>query len=382
MTPYAKGLTLLPALVLALSSAARAQTQDTVGSQWTYDTPDARFRVEVIAAGLEIPVGMSFLPDGRLLIADRPTGRLSVLEPATRTMTPIDSVPEVYGKGEGGLVDVVVHPDYARNGWIYLAYTSGTADSHTLVVDRAHVVAQHLTDRRQIFAARPALPNNKDYGSRMVLDHGYLYITVGQRDTPDSVQGLGSDLGKVIRLWDDGRVPKDNPFAGRNNALPEIWTLGHRSSAGLAIDPATGALWEHEHGPQGGDEVNILRRGLNYGWPVISYGVNYGGTPVGTGNTHHAGMEQPVFYWVPDIAPSGMIFYSGTAFPRWKGDMFIGAMFARHLDRLVVDGDHVIREERLLLDRKWRVRDVQQGPDGALYLGIDGGLIVRITPTA
>ena len=288
--------------------------------------------------------------------------------------------PGGYSKGEAGLADVLVHPGYAQNGWIYLAYAAPVPDGNTLVVDRAHLVDHHLTDRHRIFTARPALATYRDYGSRMVLDHGYLYITVGQRDTPDSVQGLGSDLGKVVRVWDDGRVPKDNPFVSRKGAMPEIWTIGHRSAVGLAIDPATGALWENEHGPQGGDEVNIIRRGLNYGWPVISYGVNYGGKPVGDGTAHHAGMEQPVFDDVPDIAPSGMIFYQGSAFPRWKGDIFMGAMVAQHLNRLVVDGDHVIHEERLLLDRKWRVRDVQQGPDGALYLGIDGGLIARITP--
>jgi glucose/arabinose dehydrogenase len=376
MNRYANGLM----LGLLLSSTARAQVQDTVGSQWTYDTPDARFRVEVIAAGLKVPVGMSFLPDGRLLVADRPSGHLSVLDPATRVLTPIDSVPDVYSKGEAGLVDVLVHPGYAQNGWIYLAYAAPVPDGNALVVDRAHLVDHHLTDRHRIFTARPALATYHDYGARVVLDHGYLYITVGQRDTPDSVQQLGSDLGKVVRIWDDGRIPKDNPFVNRKGALPEIWTLGHRSAVGMAIDPATGALWENEHGPQGGDEVNIIRRGLNYGWPVISYGVNYGGKPVGEGATHHAGMEQPVFYFVPDIAPSGMIFYQGTAFPRWKGDLFMGAMIAQHLNRLVVDGDHVIHEERLLLDRKWRVRDVQQGPDGTLYLGIDGGLIARITP--
>jgi aldose sugar dehydrogenase len=368
------------ALALVLSSAAAAQPRDTVGSHWTYDTPDARFRVEVIAAGLTMPVGMSFLPDGRLLVTDRPTGHLIVLDPATRTVTPIDSVPAVFGQGLAGLMDVLVHPAYARNGWIYLAYSSGRPDSNTLVVERFHLVAHHLTGRQRIFTAKPIVPSTDDYGSRMVLDHGYLYVTVGQRDSPDDVQNLGADLGKVIRLWDDGRVPTDNPFVGRRGALPEIWTLGHRSSAGLAVDPATGTLWEAEHGPQGGDEINIIRRGLNYGWPMISYGINYGGKPVGAGLTHQAGMEQPVFYWNPDIAPSGMIVYSGTAFPRWKGNIFLGSMILEHVNRLVVEKNHIIHEERLLLDRKWRIRDVQQGPDGALYLGIDGGLIAKITP--
>ena len=345
-----------------------------------YETPDARLQVEVVATGLIAPAGLSFLPDGRLLLADRPVGQLSVFDPATRILTPIDGVPPVHGKVDGGLMDVLVHPNYARNGWIYLVYSIEVPGGNTTVVDRVHLVANHIVDRHRLFTARPVIPNSNEFGSRLVLDQGYLFVTLGQRNQPENAQDLGSDLGKVIRLREDGTVPRDNPFVHRKGALPEIWTYGNRNAVGLAIDPATGALWEHEHGPQGGDEINIIRRGLNYGWPVITYGVEYGGKPVGAGITHHPGMEQPVFYFDPDIAPSGMIFYKGTAFPRWRGNIFIGSLSIRHLDRLVVEGDHVIHEERLLLDRHWKVRAVQQAPDGSLYIGVDGGLLARISP--
>lgn len=367
-------------LIAASAAAAQEQVHDTVGSRWTYKTPAEWFQVEVVATGLRAPAGLSFLPDGRLLVADRPLGQLSVFDPTTRALTPIAGVPPVHGKVDGGLMDVLVHPDYARNGWIYLVLSIEEPGGNTTVVDRARLVENHLSERQRLFTARPVIPNSNEFGSRLVLDHGYLYLTLGQRDQPENSQNLGSDLGKVIRLREDGTVPRNNPFVHRKGALPEVWTYGNRNPVGLAINPVTGALWEHEHGPQGGDEINIIRRGLNYGWPVITYGLDYSGKPIGDWITHHAGMEQPVYYYDPDIAPSGMIFYTGTAFPRWRNDIFIGSLMIRHLNRLVVEGDHVIHEEQLLLDRGWKVRAVQQGPDGFIYIGVDGGLLARITP--
>jgi glucose/arabinose dehydrogenase len=368
------------ALLVALCASSAAMAQEQVGSRWSYATPDAHFQVEVVATGLVAPAGLSFLPDGRLLVADRPEGRLSAFDPANRTLTSIDGVPPVHGKIDGGLMDVLVHPDYAHNGWIYLVLSIEVPGGNTTVVDRAKLVGNHLAERQRLFTARPVIPNSNEFGSRLVLDRGYLYVTLGQRNLPENAQDLGSDLGKVIRLREDGSIPKDNPFTHRHGALPEIWTYGNRNSAGLALDPGSGALWEHEHGPQGGDEINIIRRGLNYGWPVISYGVNYGGKPVGGGATHHAGMEQPVFYYEPDIAPSGMIFHTGTGFPRWKNNIFIGSLIVRYLARLVVEGDHVLHEERLLQDRGWKIRAVQEAPDGSLYIGVDGGLLAKISP--
>jgi glucose/arabinose dehydrogenase len=367
-------------LLALLGSAAAVQAADSVGSKWTYTTPDAKFQVEVVASGFKAPVGLAFLPDGRLLVADRPVGRLSVLDPATHTVTPIDGVPAVHGLVDGGLLDVLVHPDYARNGWIYLVMSVEVEGGNTTVVDRAHLSGNTLADRQRLFSARPVEPNSNEFGSRLVLDHGFLYVTLGQRNLPENAQDLASDLGKIIRLREDGSIPKDNPFAGRKGALPEIWSYGNRNAVGLALDPDTGRLWEHEHGPQGGDEVNLIRRGANYGWPVISYGVNYGGKPVGAGITHHAGMQQPVFYYDPDIAPSGMIFYTGKAFPRWRGSLFIGSLIRHYLARLVLDGGHVIHEEQLVGDRTWKFRAVQQAPDGSLYIGVDGGFVARMTP--
>lgn len=370
----------LPILALALYASAAAAADESVGSRWTYTTPDAKFQVEVLATGLKAPVGMSFLPDGRLLVADRPVGVLSVFDPSSRTLTPIGGVPAVHGKVDGGLLDVLVHPDYAHNGWIYLALAIETEGGNATVVERAHLSGKQLTDRQRIFSARPVEPNSNEFGSRLVLDHGFLYVTLGQRNLPENAQNLGSDLGKTVRLREDGSIPKDNPFVGRKGALPELWSYGNRNAVGLALDPASGRLWEHEHGPQGGDEVNVIRRGANYGWPVISYGVNYGGKPVGDGISHHAGMEQPVFYYDPDIAPSGMVFYTGQAFPRWRNSLFIGSLIQHCLDRLVTEGGHVIHEERLIPDRNWKFRDVQQAPDGSLYIGVDGGFIARISP--
>ncbi len=357
-----------------------APAQDRVGARFTYTTPEQRFEVEVLATGLTAPVGLSFLPDGRLLVADRPVGRLSVFDPATRALTPIAGVPPVHGKVDGGLLDVLVHPDYVHNGWIYLVMAIEVPGGNTTVVDRYRLRGAELVDRQRLFTAQPVEPNSNEFGSRLLLEHGYLYVTLGQRNLPENAQNLGSDLGKVIRLREDGSFPPDNPFTHRQGARPEIWTYGNRNPVGLALDPLTGALWEHEHGPQGGDEINILRRGRNYGWPVITYGLEYGGKPVGAGITHHAGMEQPVFYYDPDIAPSGMIFYTGSAFPRWRNNVFIGSLTLHYLARVVVEGDHVLHEERLLSDRPWRIRAVQQAPDGSIYIGADGGLLARLTP--
>lgn len=334
----------------------------------------------MVAAGLKAPVGLSFLPDGRMLIADRPVGELSVFDPKTRSLARIEGVPAVHGKIDGGLLDVLVHPDFARNGWIYLVYAVEVAGGNTTAVDRIRLLGNRIGERQRLFTAQPVIPNSNEFGSRLILDHGFLYVSLGQRNLPAQAQDLSSDLGKIIRLKEDGSVPHDNPFASRAGARAEIWSLGNRNPVGLALNPASGDLWEHEHGPLGGDEVNIIRRGRNYGWPVITYGVEYSGLPVGAGITHHPGMEQPVFYFNPDIAPSGMIFYHGEAFPHWRGNIFLGSLTLRFLDRLVIDADHVIHEERLLADRGWKIRAVQQAPDGSLYIGADGGLLARLSP--
>jgi glucose/arabinose dehydrogenase len=359
---------------------AQATSTDTVGSCWSYETADAHFQVQVVARGLTVPVSLAFLPDGRALVAERPLGRLSFVDLRTGALTVIDGVPPVVGQVDGGLLDVIVHPDFSRNRWLYFAYSERTDSGNAAIVERARLDGNRLVDRQRLLAVHPYLDNVNQFGARLVLDHRYLYIAVGERDVPELAQDLSSDAGKILRLREDGSIPGDNPFVGRAGVRPEIWSLGHRNPHGLAIEPRTGLLWEHEHGPRGGDEINLIRAGRNYGWPVITYGIEYTGEPVGAGITRHAGMEQPRYFYVPSIAPTGMAFYTGKGFPSWRGNIFLGSLSYRHLNRLVLDGTRIVREERLLRDRQWRIREVRQGPDGFLYLGIEGGLIVRVSP--
>jgi glucose/arabinose dehydrogenase len=273
------------------------------------------------------------------------------------------------------------HPGFSENRRIYLAYGEGKADAVSLAVDRMVLNGNSLERGERLFTAAPKMAGKWHFGGRLLLAGGYLYITTGDGyEFRDLSQDLSTHMGKLIRLHEDGRVPADNPFVDRRDALPEIYALGVRNPQGLALQPSTGAVWINEHGPQGGDEMNRLSAGVNYGWPVISYGEEYGGGPIGDGITHHAGMAQPNWYWRPSIAPSGMVFYDGKAFPGWRGSAFIGALALRHINRLVIDGDRIIHEERLLGDREWRVRFVQQGPDGYLYFGVDQGMIMRLIP--
>jgi glucose/arabinose dehydrogenase len=350
---------------------AQAISTDTVGSCWSYETADAHFQVQVVARGLSVPVSLAFLPDGRALVAERPLGRLGFVDLHSGEHTVIDGVPQVVGPVDGGLLDVIVHPDFSHNGWVYYAYSEHTDSGNAAVVERARLDGNHLVDRRRLLSVQPYLDNVNQFGARLVLDHGYLYIAVGERDVPELAQDLSSDAGKILRLREDGSIPRDNPFVGRAGARPEIWSLGHRNPHGLAIEPRTGLLWEHEHGPRGGDEINLIRAGRNYGWPVITYGIEYTGEPVGAGITHHANMEQPQYFYIPSIAPSGMAFYTGKDFARWRGNIFLGSLSYRHLNRIVLSGERIVSEERLLRDRKWRIREVRQSPDG---------LIVRVGP--
>lgn len=340
---------------------------------------DSPIRVEVVADGLDVPWGMAFLSDGRALVTERP-GRLSIVDLSSGELVRVDGVPRVFASGQGGLLDIVLHPDYASNGWIYFSYSAPMRGGATTVVDRARLEGSRLVERQRVFAAQPVSRASSHFGGRLVLHNGHLFVTVGDRTDRHRAQLLDTHKGKVLRLHDDGRVPDDNPFVDRRGALPEIWSYGHRNPQGLTLHPETGDLWEHEHGARGGDEVNRIQPGRNYGWPVITYGQEYRGGPVGDGITQKEGMEQPVHYYVPSIAPSGMVFYSGDKFPEWRGNLFIGALALRHLNRLVLQKGRVIREERLLQDRNWRVRFVRQGPDGFLYIGVDRGMIVRLRP--
>jgi glucose/arabinose dehydrogenase len=374
--------------VLVLPNVAAPQaptTPDTVGAVWEFNGELLRYHVEVVATGVRVPFGMAFLPDSRALVTDRP-GTLWILDVRTGTMTRVAGVPAVSDSVDGGLLDVAVHPDYARNGWLYYAYSERTDTGKATVVERAHLRDARLTDRQRLFTAWPAVNGNYHFGSRLVLRDGYLFITLGEREISQLAQELWTDLGKIVRLHDDGRVPNDNPFVGRAGARPEIWSFGHRNPHGLAVHPETGELWESEHGPLGGDEINLIKRGLNYGWPIVTFGREYDGGPVGDGLTHAPGVEPSVHHYATSTALSGLMFYTGSAFPQWRNNIFVGAMTPRYLSRLTLANGRVAREERMLLEKRWRVRVIQQGPDGFIYLGVQrnpdgtGGVIARIRP--
>jgi glucose/arabinose dehydrogenase len=341
------------------------------------------FRVATLLTGLENPWSVAFLPDGRMLITER-AGRLRLVSQDFKMEPkPIDGLPEVSAQGQGGLFDVVLHPQYAQNGWIYWAYNAPGTGGWGTALARGKLQGHRMTDVQVLFSMRPKTRSSFHFGGRIVFDQaGLLYLTLGDRGDKDRAQKLDDHAGSVIRLHDDGRVPANNPFVNRAGALAEKWTLGNRNIQGAALHPQTGELWSHEHGPQGGDEVNVMRSGLNYGWPIITYGVNYGlGTKIGEGQAK-PGMVQPVHVWVPSIAPSGMAFVSGQQFPQWQGNLLVGALRGQMLVRLSLDGEKVLGEERLLQGRGGRIRDVRMGPEGLVYLLTDEaqGSLLRLEP--
>lgn len=357
--------------------AGLVQAADVIRSQ------EHDFQVVAVTRGLEYPWGLAFLPDGRRLVTERP-GRLRlVASDGALDPSPITGVPAVAAQGQGGLLDVALHPQFAENGWVYLSYAAGGMGRVGTEVARGRLVDHRLENVEVLFRQEPKSSTSRHFGSRLVFDReGRLYITLGDRGEMQRAQNLDDLAGKIVRLNADGKIPADNPFVGRAGARPEIFSLGNRNVQGAALHPITGELWIHEHGPQGGDEVNIIRTGRNYGWPVITYGVEYGiGTKIGEG-TDKPGMEQPLHIWIPSIAPSGMAFYQGDRFPKWRGDLFVGALRGQILVRLRFDGEKVVQEERLLEGELGRIRDVRSGPDGYLYLLTDSasGAIFRLEP--
>lgn len=342
-----------------------------------------RFRAVTVSEGLEFPWGLAFLPDGRMLVSERP-GRLRLVGADGKLdPQPVSGLPPIAAVGQGGLLDVALHPDFAKNGWIYLSYAGEGPGGYGTEVLRAKLDGHALRDVQVLFRLQPKSTTSHHFGSRLVFDRqGYLYITLGDRGEMERAQRLDDHAGSVIRLHDDGRVPADNPFVGKPGAKPEKFTLGNRNVQGAALHPQTGEVWAHEHGPQGGDEINVIRAGVNYGWPVITYGRNYvTGTKIGEGTTK-PGMAQPLLQWTPSIAPSGMAFYTGERFPQWRGNLFVGALAGQMLVRLQLDGERIVKQERLLEGALGRIRDVRNGPDGLLYLLIDSprGRIVRLEP--
>ncbi len=355
-----------------------------------FDSEQQRFRLERVADGLETPWGMAFLPDGRLLVTERP-GRIRMVEIGRGIVGSIRGVPEVWLRQDGGLFDLALHPDFARNGWLYLSFSEegklrGTSATRII---RARLRDGRLVEPQDIFRARPEQfwEGNSHYGSRLRFDRaGFLYFTIGDRGHRDDAQDLASPYGKLHRVRDDGSAPADNPFAHRPGAVASIWSYGHRNQQGIAQHPVTGELWTAEHGPRGGDELNVIAAGKNYGWPVITYGMNDDGTPI-TDLTAKEGMEQPVKYWTPSIAVCALEFYTGDKFPRWKNQLFATALGGKRLLRLELDGHRVVHEEILFRDLA-RVRDVVAGPDGFLYVALNRefddspGEIVRLVPVA
>jgi glucose/arabinose dehydrogenase len=335
-----------------------------------------------IVSGLENPWGMAFLPDGRILVTERP-GRLRIVKDGQLVLKPVTGLPSIASRGQGGLLDITLHPRFSENQLVYFSFTAQGKGGVSTEVARGKLVGQHLENVEVVFRQFPKSNNGRHFGSRLVFDRNeYLYITLGDRGQKDRAQRPDDHAGSVIRLHDDGRVPADNPFVEQDGWKPEKFTLGNRNIQGAALHPQTGEVWTNEHGPQGGDEINIIRAGTNYGWPVITYGVNYViGTQIGEG-THKPGMAQPLYYWVPSIAPSGMTFYSGDRFSHWRGNLFVSSLKDRMLVRLSLKGDKVVREERFLSDVIGRIRDVCEGPDGFLYVITDEreGVLARLEP--
>ena len=347
------------------------------------NTEKANIEIETVTEGLEHPWAFAFLPDGGYLITERP-GRLRLVDAEGHLKPePISGLPPIREGGQGGLLDVVLHPDFANNRWVYFSFAEPGSGGVGTAVGRGRLDGMALQDVEIIFSLTPKTNSGFHFGSRLVFDReGKLYITLGDRGDKPRSQRLDDHAGSVIRLNDDGSIPADNPFVGRSAVLPEIYSYGHRNIQGATLHPQTGRLWTHEHGPQGGDEINLPEPAINYGWPVITYGVNYGiGTSIGEG-TEKPGMAQPLYYWDPSIAPSGMTFYNGDAFPGWHDSLFIGSLKFRLLVRLEIENGKVTHEERLLKGKLGRIRDVRQGPDGLLYLLTDasnGGLF-RLAP--
>jgi aldose sugar dehydrogenase len=363
-------LSCIAALGFAVSAAAQ-----------TYRSDEHTFRVVKVVEGLEQPWSLSFLPDGRMLVTEK-AGRLRIVENMKLSPQAVAGLPQVTVHGQGGFFDAVPHPRFEQNQLLYLSYAARGSDGVGTELARARLAGNRLENVEVLFRQSPKGERGQHFGGRIVFDRaGFLYLTLGDRGEMPRAQRPGDHAGSVIRLHDDGRVPQDNPFVGKAGWKPEKFTLGNRNMQGAALHPQTGMLWTHEHGPQGGDEINVIRAGVNYGWPVITYGVNYGiGTRIGDG-TQKEGMAQPLHYWVPSIAPSGMAFYAGERFPKWKGDLFVGALRSQLLVRLRLDGEKVVKEERLLQGVLGRIRDVRVH-DGYVYVVTDesAGVVARLEP--
>ena len=356
-----------------------AASMTVMAKETTIESKDGPIKVEVVADGLDQPWGMAFLPDGRLLVTEKP-GTLRIVAKDGTVSDPLKGVPEVIGNGQGGLLDVALDPKFDANGLVYLSYSEPGDGGAGTAVARGKLSDAGLEDVKVIFRMQPKVEGPNHFGSRLVFaPDGKLFVTLGERFKFDPAQDLKSHLGKVVRINPDGSVPEDNPFVGKDDALPEIWSYGHRNVQGAAIHPETGKLWTIEFGPKGGDELNIPEPGKNYGWPVVSWGNHYDGKDIPDPATHPE-FTDAIHHWNPVISPSGMAFYTGDAFPSWKNELLIAGLSSQAIVRLTLEGPKVASENRIEMGA--RIRDVAQGPDGAIYAITDesDGQLLRLTP--
>jgi glucose/arabinose dehydrogenase len=350
---------------------------------WTqpmdYSPSNLDITTETIADGMDIPWGMDWLPDGTMIATEK-SGHLYIIRNSVKKE--ITGLPAIFHKGQGGLLDVAVHPEYLKNEWIYLAYSSPSNDDDkigTTTISRAKIKGSKLADLTVLYKGAQETNKGYHFGTRIVFDNGYIYFCIGDRgDHFVNPQDITRDGGKIYRLHDDGRIPSDNPFVGKKDAREAIWSYGHRNSQGMIKHPITGEIWEHEHGPMGGDEINILKKGANFGWPVICYGINYDGSTL-TELTEKEGMEQPLYYFKPSIGPSGFAFVNTDKYKDWNGSLLIGSLSFNYLERLVLEKNKVVRREKIV-DKIGRLRNVKIGPDGFIYIAVEGKGILKLIP--
>ena len=342
-----------------------------------FTSEDMKINVDIILSGLGVIWGFDFLPDGRIILTEK-SGSISTLDMALQQLHTVTGSPKSVDKGQGGLLDIAVHPEHSKNGWVYFTYVAKVGNGYTTELARATLLKRKLTNFEVLFSAKPAFQTSHHFGSRITFDRkGHLFLSVGDRGQRHLAQNLSTHNGKVIRLKNDGSIPTDNPFVQRKGALAEIWSYGHRNPQGLFFDPKKSELWEQEHGPRGGDEINKIIKGLNYGWPITTYGREYSGPKIGEG-TSKPGMQQPLKYYVPSIAPSGLLIYSGKKFKKWNGSWFSGALAQRHLNR-VFSKNGKLQEERLFENKFGRIRNVKEDAEGNIYVSTDSGQLLRLS---
>jgi glucose/arabinose dehydrogenase len=373
-------------ILLVIFSCTEKNGQDTAQSETgetftgeVIQSEAQKFGVEKITTDLDNPWGVAFLTDGRILVTER-AGSIRIVKDGKLLDERISGVPKVYAQGQGGLLDIQLHPDYAKNGWIYLTYSKPGAGGAGTTIARTKLNGNSFTDFQDLFSAQPFSNSGAHFGSRIAFDgNGYIFFSSGERGTKENAQNLQNHLGKVLRLHEDGKVPTDNPFVNTPNAKPEIWSYGHRNPQGLIYDKENNQLIDHEHGPRGGDEINIVQKGRNYGWPVITYGINYDGSSI-TKITSKEGMEQPIWYYVPSIAPCGMVKVTSDKYPGWKGNLLIGALALQHISRVEVKDGKYVKHEKLLQDFA-RFRAIAQSPDGYIYAVTESpGTLIKLVP--